>query len=56
MPVLALGAEHSMGETVADLARKVATDVTGGVVEGSGHWIAEERPADLIDRLVNFLP
>ena len=55
MPVLALGAEHSMGETVADLARKVATDVTGDVIADSGHWIAEEKPTDLLDRLVTFL-
>jgi hypothetical protein len=44
MPVLAPGTEHSMGETVADLARKVATDVTGDVIADSGHWIAEENP------------
>jgi pimeloyl-ACP methyl ester carboxylesterase len=56
MPVLALGAEHSMGDTVADLARKVATDVTGGVIADSGHWIPEEKPRELLDRLVDFLP
>jgi pimeloyl-ACP methyl ester carboxylesterase len=56
VPVLALGAEHSMGEAVAELARKVASDVTGGVIADSGHWIAEEKPADLLGRLMAFLP
>jgi pimeloyl-ACP methyl ester carboxylesterase len=55
MPVLALGAEHSMGETVADLARTVATDVTGDVIADSGHWIPEEKPRELLDRLIAFL-
>jgi pimeloyl-ACP methyl ester carboxylesterase len=55
MPVLALGAEHSMGETVAELARKVASDVTGDVIADSGHWIPEERPRELLDRLIAFL-
>jgi pimeloyl-ACP methyl ester carboxylesterase len=33
----------------------VATDVTGDVIADSGHWIAEEKPTDLLDRLVTFL-
>jgi pimeloyl-ACP methyl ester carboxylesterase len=55
MPVLALGGQHMMGEQVADLARRVASDVTSGVIADSGHWIAEEQPADLLTRLVGFL-
>lgn len=55
MPVLALGADHMMGDTVAEHARAVASDVTAGVIMDSGHWIAEEQPADLLDRLRRFL-
>lgn len=55
MPVLALGAEHSMGQVVAELARKVASDVTGAVIPNSGHWIPEEQPADLLAHLKKFL-
>jgi pimeloyl-ACP methyl ester carboxylesterase len=34
--------------------RLLATDVRGGVVPDSGHWIAEEQPDFLIEQLVNF--
>jgi pimeloyl-ACP methyl ester carboxylesterase len=54
-PVLALGAQYSMGEVVAEVARKAASNVTGGVIANSGHWIAEEQPAELLARLVEFL-
>ncbi|WP_267226209.1 alpha/beta fold hydrolase [Dyella silvae] len=45
MPVLALGAEKSYGARMADIFRNVATDVTGGVIANSGHWVMEEQPA-----------
>ncbi len=55
MPLLALGADHSFGDAVARQARAYATDVQGGVVTNSGHWIPEEQPADLARRLLAFL-
>lgn len=55
MPVMALGAQHMMGETVAEHARRVATDVTSAVIADSGHWIAEEQPRDVLARLLAFL-
>ena len=55
MPVLALGAQYMLGETVADHARRVATDVTSAVIPDSGHWIAEEQPDDVLNRLLTFL-
>ena len=39
----------------AEVARKAASTVTGVVIANSGHWIAEEQPADLLARLVEFL-
>lgn len=51
MPVLALGGEKSFGDTMAVVMRAAATNVTGGVVPGSGHWIMEENP-DATVRLV----
>src|SRR5271154_3829056 len=44
MPVLALGADHSFGTQMADIMRLVATDVTGGIISDSGHWVMEEQP------------
>ncbi len=44
MPVLAIGGEKSFGRTMAVVMRAAATDVTEGVIPGSGHWIMEENP------------
>ena len=55
MPVLALGAEKSFGMGMADDVRFVATDVTGGIVPNSGHWIMEENPQATIKLVTEFL-
>ncbi len=55
MPVLALGADHSLGGFEEQQLRGYATDVRGGVVLHSGHWIPEEQPTDLARRLLAFL-
>jgi pimeloyl-ACP methyl ester carboxylesterase len=55
MPVLAIGASGSLGEFVPDQVRQYATNVTGVVVPDSGHWIYEERPAELTAILLGFL-
>ncbi len=55
MPVLALGGEHSFALTMAEVMRFAATDVTGDVVPGSGHWIMEENPAATIALVTDFL-
>jgi pimeloyl-ACP methyl ester carboxylesterase len=54
IPVLALGGECSFGNAVLDSMRMVATDVRGGIVPDSRHWISEERPAFLVDQLFKF--
>lgn len=55
MPVLAIGAQHSLGASEANQARQYATHVTGMVIPGSGHWIYEEHPAEMTQILLNFL-
>ncbi|MEU8660724.1 alpha/beta fold hydrolase [Actinoplanes philippinensis] len=55
MPVLAIGADHSLGAVVETQVRQYATDVTGAVIAGSGHWIYEEHPQEMTDRLLSFL-
>jgi pimeloyl-ACP methyl ester carboxylesterase len=55
IPVLALGAEKSLGSGEADILRLVATDVTMGIVPGSGHWIMEENPDVTTAMIVDFL-
>jgi pimeloyl-ACP methyl ester carboxylesterase len=54
MPVLALGGEHSFGTAALESMKLLATNVTGGIVPVSGHWIAEERPDFLIEELARF--
>ena len=54
MPVLALGGEYSFGTAALDSMKSLATDVRGGIVPFSGHWIAEERPDFLTEQLFKF--
>ena len=54
MPVLALGGECSFGTAALDSMRLLATDVRGGIVPDSGHWIPEEQPQFLVDQLFKF--
>jgi pimeloyl-ACP methyl ester carboxylesterase len=55
MPVLAIGAEKSFGTAQADVLRFVASNVTGGIVPNSGHWIMEENPQATVQLVVEFL-
>jgi len=55
MPVLALGGEKSFGPMMATVMRAGATNVTEGVVPGSGHWIMEENPAATTKLVRDFL-
>ncbi len=55
MPVLALGAEKSYGLKMKEDLDQVATNVTGGVVPNSGHWIMEENPGATATLIVDFL-
>ena len=55
MPVLALGGQHSWGGFVPDQVREYASNVTGDVIQNSGHWLWEEQPAELTTKLLAFL-
>ena len=55
MPVLAVGGEKSFGALQAVIMRHVATNVREAVVAGSGHWLMEERPAETVALIRNFL-
>jgi len=55
MPVLALGGEKSFGTAQADTLRFVATNVTMGIVPGSGHWIMDENPKATTALILDFL-
>jgi pimeloyl-ACP methyl ester carboxylesterase len=55
MPVLALGGQKSFGTQMADVMRAGASNVEGGVVPGSGHWIMEENPTATIEMVTDFI-
>jgi pimeloyl-ACP methyl ester carboxylesterase len=54
MPVLALGGEYSFRTAPLVSMQSISTNVRGGIVPLSGHWIPEEQPEFLIEQLVNF--
>ena len=54
MPVLALGGEMGANEFVLQGISRLAENVTGGVIKKAGHWIADEQPAELVRRLLDF--
>ena len=55
MPILALGAEKSFGDQQAAIMRDVGTNVEGGIITGSGHWIMEEQPDQTVMKVRAFL-
>jgi len=55
MPILALGAEKSFADGMAVEMRFVGSNVRGGIVPDSGHWIMEENPQATIKLVSEFL-
>jgi pimeloyl-ACP methyl ester carboxylesterase len=55
MPFLVLTGEKASGTFLIDQTKLVATNVSGTVVQGSGHWLMEEAPDQVIPALVTFL-
>ena len=55
MPFLVLTGEKASGTFLIDQTKLVATNVTGTVVKGSGHWLMEEATDQVIPAIVTFL-
>jgi len=55
MPMLVLSGEKAGGTFLVDQAKLVASDVTGQVVPGVGHWLMEEAPRTVIPAIINFV-
>ena len=55
MPLLVLSGEKAGGLFLIEQGKMVATDVEGVLVKGSGHWLMEEAPDQVIPKLVEFL-
>jgi pimeloyl-ACP methyl ester carboxylesterase len=55
MPMLVLTGEKASGDFLIQQARLVDDNVEGVVIKGSGHWLMEEAPDQVIPKLVAFL-
>jgi pimeloyl-ACP methyl ester carboxylesterase len=55
MPVLVLTGEKASGPFLIEQAKLVATDVSGTVVKGAGHWLMEEATKEVGPAIIAFL-
>ena len=55
MPLLCIGGAQANGTALGEQCKLVASDVTVNVLDGSGHWILEERQKETIAALDGFL-
>lgn len=55
MPVLAIGGEYGVGDTLAHALREAAPSLRSAVLPESGHFVPEEAPENLLDQLEHFL-
>jgi pimeloyl-ACP methyl ester carboxylesterase len=55
MPMLVLSGEKAGGNFLIEQGRLVAGNVEGVIVKGSGHWLMEEAPDQVIPKLAEFL-
>ena len=55
MPLLCIGGAKANGTALGEQCKLVAANVTVNVIEGSGHWILEERQKETIAALDGFL-
>ena len=55
IPMLVLTGEKASGNFLIEQARLVDSNVEGVVIKGSGHWLMEEAPHQVIPQLVAFI-
>ncbi len=55
MPMLVLTGEKASGNFLIEQGRLVDDNVEGVVIKGSGHWLIDEAPDQVIPKLVSFL-
>lgn len=55
MPMLVLSGEKASGQFLIDQGRLVAANVEGVIIKGTGHWLVDEAPEQVLPLLVAFL-
>lgn len=54
MPFLVLTGEKASGNFLIEQVRQVANHVQGKIIKGSGHWLMEEAPGQVIPAIIEF--
>jgi pimeloyl-ACP methyl ester carboxylesterase len=54
VPLLGLGAERGVGETLVEALTPLAREVTGRAIPGCGHYMPEECPEEIAAELLAF--
>jgi len=54
LPVLAVGADHGYRGSALATMQRVAVDPQGWIAPRCGHYVPEERPRELVERLLSF--
>jgi len=54
MPVLALGGSKGVGKAMVGLVGPLTVDVKGGEIEDCGHYVMEEQPKIVAEKLLDF--
>ena len=54
MPILTLGGEGAVGDALYKAVKTKVDHVEGDVMAGVGHYIPEEAPERLVERLLSF--
>ena len=55
LPILAVGGKFGMGESVVAGMRRLGSNVIPVILEGAGHYPAEQTPEEFASHLCNFL-
>jgi pimeloyl-ACP methyl ester carboxylesterase len=55
MPVLTLAGQYSAGEFLGKQIGSIATNVQSIIIKGSGHWLIDEAPEQVVPALVQFI-
>jgi pimeloyl-ACP methyl ester carboxylesterase len=55
MPVAVFGSDTPLGPVMVEAMKALCEDVTAEIVPGSGHYIPEEQPVHLLERVQAFL-
>lgn len=55
VPILALGGNAGSAPDLFEKMKPLGYNVTGGVIENCGHYIPEEQPEALANKIINFI-